>query len=90
MLTPVYSKKFPKSISRCVKRGYDFTLFWLITEILYEEKLLPPHCRPHKLIGNYAGFWECHIKFDWLLIYRYNYDNNEIIFEDTRTHSDLF
>ncbi|MDO4426646.1 MAG: type II toxin-antitoxin system YafQ family toxin [Moraxella sp.] len=27
--------------------------------------------RPHLLSGNYSGFWECHIKPDWLLIYQF-------------------
>ena len=90
MLNPSYSKRILKSIERCEKRGYDMLLLEDTANLLIEEKPLPFTCRPHKLIGNYAGFWECHIKFDWLLIYRYDYDNNEIIFEDTGTHSDLF
>ena len=90
MLKPVYTKKFQKSITLCEKRGYNISLFNEIAKLLVAEKPLPPVCRPHKLIGNYIGHWECHIKFDWILIYWYDYDNNRIIFEDTGRHSDLF
>jgi mRNA interferase YafQ len=42
----------------------------------------------HKLKGNYADCWECHIEPDWLLIYLIK--NPQIIFVRTGTHSDLF
>jgi mRNA interferase YafQ len=53
--------------------------------------------RPHLLSGNYSGFWECHIKPDWLLIYQFSEETNEngeviefVTFVRTGTHSDLF
>jgi mRNA interferase YafQ len=42
------------------------------------------------LIGNYANRRECHIEPDWLLIYKIDQENLEIIFERTGSHSDLF
>jgi mRNA interferase YafQ len=46
--------------------------------------------RDYALVGSYAGFRECHIKPDWLLIYAIN--NNKLILTASRTgtHSDLF
>ena len=90
MLKPVYTKRFEKSISLCVKRGYDIELFKEIAILLIENMSLPPKCKPHKLIGEFANHWECHIKPDWLLIYRYDNEHKQIIFEDIGTHSDLF
>jgi len=90
MLTPVYTKRFEKSISRCAKRGYDIDLFKKIAILLIEGLSLPLKYKPHKLTGDFADHWECHIKPDWLLIYRYDDANRQIIFEDTGTHSDLF
>lgn len=52
-----------------------------------EEPLAERH-RDHVLIGNYQGRRECHIEPNWLLIYKI--DENEIIFERTGSHSDLF
>jgi mRNA interferase YafQ len=49
---------------------------------------LPARCRPHKLVGNYAGCWECHIDPDWLLIYQY--ENTTLKLLRTGTHADLF
>jgi len=82
------TKRFQKSFARCVKRGYDVAAFEEIYDLLVEEKPLPERCRNHKLHGKFADYWECHIKFDWVLIYRY--EPQTIIFEDTGTHSDLF
>ena len=90
MLIPVYTKRFEKNISRCIKRGYDIELFKEIAVLLVEEMPLPPKCKVHKLIGEFANHWECHIKPDWLLIYRYDDVNKKVIFEDTGSHSDLF
>ena len=53
---------------------------------------LPKEKKDHALQGNYVDYRECHIKPDWLLIYRKT-DNNELqILELVRTgtHSDLF
>jgi len=44
--------------------------------------------KDHNLSGNYAGFRECHISPDWLLIYRYCDKYLELY--RTGTHSDLF
>ena len=52
------------------------------------EERLNARYKDHKLIGNFIGRRECHIEPDWLLIYKTNDD--EIIFERTGTHSDLF
>ena len=51
---------------------------------------LPPEYRDHALIGNYQGVRECHIRPDWLLIYKIN--ENVLVLELLRTgsHSDLF
>lgn len=46
--------------------------------------------RDHALTGNYAMFRECHIRPDWLLIYRINDNELELLAHRTGTHSDLF
>ena len=38
---------------------------------------LPKEKKDHALRGNYVGYRECHIRPDWLLIYRKT-DNNEL------------
>jgi len=59
-------------------------------DLLIEEKPLDSKHSDHELKGNYAGFRECHIQPDWLLIYAI--DKGNLILTATRTgsHSDLF
>ena len=48
---------------------------------------LPKEKKDHALRGNYVGYRECHIKPDWLLIYKKT-DNNELqILELARTQN---
>ena len=80
---------YRKDIKRLVKRGYDLSTLYLIIELLRgKESTLPPAARPHKLSGEYAGLWECHIGHDWLLIY--NLTDKEVLLARTGTHADLF
>lgn len=58
--------------------------------ILEEAGTLPSSYSPHKLSGNYSGFWEGHIKPDWLIIWQHFLQENEIWLTRTGTHSDLF
>ena len=59
-----------------------------ILAALINEEPLAERQHDHPLTGNYRGRRECHIEPDWLLIYKLV--NNEIIFERTGTHADLF
>ena len=39
-----------------------------IFDLLQIDGTLPEKYKSHKLSGNYADCWECHIKSDWLLV----------------------
>ena len=88
MKTPVYSSRFKKEYKLSQKRGLDIGKLDKIIIDLVNEVPLPPHNKDHDLIGNYEGCRECHIQGNWLLVYKYN--DNDIIFLRTGTHSDLF
>ena len=84
------SKRFEKDLKRCEKRGYDMWLIKEVITLLAETGSLPATYRPHKLSGDYAGCWECHIKPDWLLLWE-QYDNELVLLlTSTGSHSDLF
>lgn len=74
------------------KRGYDMALLNDILLKLQRQEKLPPENRDHELeqSRNYKDARECHIKPNWLLVYRIY--KNELILEllHTGTHSDLF
>lgn len=84
----VWTKAFRKDYKRYLKRESNLERFKNFIELLAKDKPLPGTARPHKLVGNYIGLWECHIEPDWLLIYEYG--DNELKLRRTGTHSDLF
>lgn len=90
MRTAQYSRKFCKDYKRCQARGLDISKLKAVVGILLADAELPARCRPHKLTGNWAGYWECHIAPDWLLIYRFDDDAQTLDLIRTGTHSDLF
>ena len=90
MRSIVTSKKFRKDFRRCERRGYNLAKFEAVSNLLIADESLPFTCHPHKLSGDYAGYWECHIAPDWLLIYLPDDEENTIRYERTGTHADLF
>lgn len=60
----------------------------MVVTALIDEKPLEERYYDHPLKGNYRGRRECHLEPDWLLIYKLQ--GNQIIFERTGRHSDLF
>ena len=78
------------SMKRLKKRGYDLSSLTKVIQILADGKSLPPQNRDHALSGNYAGFRECHIAPDWLLIYEISEDTLFLYLTRTGSHSDLF
>ena len=90
MLEVRYTNQFKKDLKLCAKRNYKLSLLSEVVKMLQNELSLPEKYRDHELAGNYSGHRECHIRPDWLLIYKI--ENNNLILTLTRTgtHSDLF
>ena len=84
----IQSTRFRKDYKRVSKRGLDLKKLEVILELLLDSSPLPERCKPHKLIGEYSGFWECHIEPDWLLIYGVSDEYLELA--AMGSHSDLF
>ena len=61
-----------------------------VVDWLAAGQALPDRNRDHALTGDYIGFRECHIRPDWLLVYRVDGDALELFLFRTGTHSDLF
>ena len=79
---------FKKDLKLITKRAYDRDKLDAIVSMLRLDEALPNRARPHKLIGKWKGFWECHVGPDWLLIY--NITDTTVILARTGTHADLF
>jgi len=88
MRAPVYTRQFERDIKKTRKRGKNLDKFKIIARTLIEGKKLDPLHRDHQLIGDDAGLRECHIEAAWLLIYKLEKD--QIVFERTGSHADLF
>lgn len=88
MLKSSFTKQFKKDIGKHLKSGKNSEkIKKIMFKLINKEKLEDKH-RDHKLVGNFKDRRECHIESDWLLIYKINED--EIIFERTGSHSELF
>ena len=85
------TKKFEKSVKRCIRRNYSMDELRKVMSLLVETGTLPINYHPHKLQGKKGNVtWECHILPDWLLVWE-QYDEELIMLMlDTGTHSDLF
>ena len=62
------SSKFRKQYKRLNQKDKEITK--KIINRLLNDEILEAKYKDHKLIGKYAGFRECHIKPDLLLIYK--------------------
>ena len=71
------------------KRGLIIELLDKAVDILAETGTLPPEYQDHALHGKWKGFRECHIAFDWLLIYKIEKDALILTLTRTGTHTDL-
>ena len=72
------------------KRGLDLSLLDEVVDLLRQGRQLDERYRDHSLSGRFAGFRECHIKPDWLLIYLIENDVLTLTLVDTGSHSDIF
>ncbi len=88
MLNLRLGTQFKRDRRRCVKRGYDMNLLSVVVDTLRIPAVLPTQNHAHGLTGNWVGYQECHISPDWLLIYRV--EGNELQLIRTGTHADLF
>lgn len=85
-----YTRRFLSAAKRCKKQGRDLTLLWDTVKLLMEEGKLPDYYNPHLLHDEYAGYWECHIEDDWLLVWKQNDGKLTLVLTDTGSHEELF
>ena len=92
MLKIEYQGQFKKDFKSAVKRGYDIAEFQKVVSMLANRQPLPVKYKDHALTVSreYKDVRECHIKPDWLLIYRICDDELVLMLIRTGTHSDLF
>lgn len=87
-MTIYYTSQFKRDYKKIKKQNRDLNKLKIIIRILASGEKLEPKYRDHQLIGEFKGYRDCHIEPDWLIIYKKTSDN--IIFERTGSHSELF
>ena len=81
---------FRKDVKRLLKRGKDLERLLAVVDKLANDEPLDDVYRDHALSGDYIGFRECHVKADWVLVYRKNAELLTLTLLRTGTHSDIF
>jgi len=84
--------QFKRDLKKIKKQHKDKELLDFIVEKLQGEQSLPQKHKDHNLTGNWAGYRECHVTPDWLLIYKVVKDDCIQLLRLARTgsHSELF
>ena len=84
---PKTTGEYRKDYSRCIKCGWDMNLLEdVVSKLCRGEKLEGKE--DHPLSGYWKGCRDCHIKGDWVLIYRI--EDQYLILRRTGSHSDVF
>ena len=89
MLTLEFQSQFKRDVRTLIKRKWDMSLLQEVTDLLQNGKELPSRCKDHPLSGNWQGYRDCHIRGDWVLIYRIFEERKALRLVRTGSHGDL-
>ncbi len=92
MRTIERAASFRRDYKREAKGLYRESLDEMLASILWaltNDQLLDARYKDHALIGNFAGYRECHLKPDFLLIYKKS-DEHILRLARLGSHSVLF
>lgn len=80
---------FKRDMKRLARSGrYSVSELLTVVHALAEDIPLEPKYRDHSLTGNWQDHRECHIRADWLLVYRL--EPRKLVLVRTGSHSELF
>jgi len=88
MRNVVFKSRFKKDLKKLKSSNRNEDELLALIGLLAHEQVLEERYRDHILIGDYVGCRECHIRPDWLLIYKV--EGNDLVLVRTGSHSDLF
>ncbi|MBA4357878.1 MAG: type II toxin-antitoxin system YafQ family toxin [Desulfovibrio sp.] len=85
----VSTAAFRKDFKRLSRSGrHDLALLKEAISLLAGGESLPERLRDHPLGSNWQGFRECHVRPDWLLIYKLTPEALTLV--RTGSHTELF
>ena len=88
MRRPLLQARCERDLKRMEGRGKDRERFLAVVRLIARDGRLGRQYRPHKLSGEWEGYWECHIESNWLILYKIT--DKEVLLARTGTHADLF
>ena len=90
MLNISYTRQYLKDLKLMKRRNLPKFELDEVVQLLSEEKPLLEKHNDHPLKGNFIGYRECHIRPNWLLIYKIDKQILTLVLIRTGTHSDLY
>lgn len=87
-----YTSSFKKQLKKIIRQDKDIKiLLEVVTKLANYEKLDSKY-KNHYLINDktYKDCMECHLKPDWLLVYKYIDDNLVLLLIATGSHIEVF
>ena len=90
MLHRVFTKQFSRDLKLAVRCGKNLKKITAVIDLICAQNPLPPALHDHPLKGDYAGYRDCHVELDLVLIYRIVQDRLQLICLRLGSHSDLF
>jgi mRNA interferase YafQ len=84
----LWTNQFKKDYKRAQKQKKDISALKAVLTLLAEGHKLPPQYKDHSLQGDWNHYRDCHIKPDWVLIYKIA--GESLILVRMGSHSELF
>ncbi len=88
-LALVPSRQYRKDVRLVARQGRNLSELDAVVVLLANRVPLPERYRDHPLHGDREGFRDCHIRPDWVLVYRVREERLELLLSRTGTHSEL-
>jgi mRNA interferase YafQ len=85
-----YTRGYLRDLKRAERRNFPLHELDDVVRMLAAGQSLAPKHKDHALKGEWRGYRECHIRPDWLLIYRIDHQVLTLVLVSTGTHADLF
>ena len=83
------TSRFNKDLKKLIKQGRDISKLSSVVDKLASGKTLEAHHKDHQLANKWAGFRDCHIEPDWVLIYKKQDDTLILTLTRSGSHSEL-
>jgi mRNA interferase YafQ len=83
------TSRFKKDLKNLIKQGKEMAKLAEVVDTLASGETLDEKYYDHLLSKNWAGFRDCHIEPDWVLIYKKEEDLLILTLTRSSSHSEL-